>query len=174
MNSNQNQQGLPGYFLGKLIQVAVITEDFERSISRMVKLGIGPWAVYNVGPSNMTEFSYRGTPTEACSFRMGLARVGDLTWEVIQPISGQSIYSDFLARHGDGVQHLAFDCDHVDYDRQVQMLLDRGYDIIQSGVWMHKVRFHYFGTEGDIGTVVEIIDFPKDFDFPAPEAIIAA
>lgn len=164
--------GLPNYFLGDMIQVAVITRDFYQTIDRMMNLGIGPWAVYDVNEKNLSDFTYRGSAVPACSFKMGLARIGSLTWEVIQPTGGQSIYSDFLDRHGDGVQHLAFDCGGEDYDRQVELLLDRGYEAIQSGVWRDKVRFHYFSTEQDLGTVVEIIHFPHDFDFPPPDEMI--
>lgn len=164
--------GLPGYFLGQLIQVAVVTRDFHKAIDRMMNLGIGPWAVYNVDSSSLSDFTYRGKAMPPTSIKMALARIGSLTWEVIQPNEGPSIYADFIDRHGDGVQHLAFDCNGEDYDRQVQLLLDRGYEIIQSGVWQGRVRFHYFSTDKDLGTVVEIINFPPDFEFPAPDELI--
>ena len=42
--------------------------------------------------------------------------------------------------------------------------------MIQSGLWMGKVPYHYVDTEGDTTTTFEIFQAPDGFEFPEPES----
>lgn len=105
---------LSNSFLGNLVQVCVVTRDFRRTLEGFVNLGIGPWAIRTIDASNVNA-TYRGRPADF-SAKLCLASSQNMNWEVIQPIRGQSIYSDFLERHGDGIQHLAFNCKGLGYE----------------------------------------------------------
>ncbi len=41
---------LSNSFLGKLIEVCIVTADYRRTIEGLVRLGIGPWMVYTWTP----------------------------------------------------------------------------------------------------------------------------
>jgi phosphotriesterase-related protein len=89
---------------------------------------------------------------------------------------GATVEFDFLGmsftpleRHGEGVQHLAFSCGGVAYAERLRYFADRGFETIQSGLYMGRVRFNYFATEADARTIFEVFDVPPDFVFPAPE-----
>lgn len=160
---------LANSFLGDLVQVCAVTRDHRRTLEGMVRLGIGPWTIRTFDASNLTETSYRGAPA-AFAMKVCLANSRNMNWEVIEPLAGPSIYEDFLSAQGEGIQHLGFNCAGIEYEQRIRELTRRGYEPVQTGVYMGRVRFHYFGTAADLGTVVEVYSVPSGFVFPEPEA----
>ena len=167
-----SESTLSNSFLGDTIQVCVVTRDLRKTCEGMVKMGIGPWRVYTFSPETVRDLSFRGKPA-SFSMRLALATSGNMMWEVIQPLEGDSIYTEYLAQNRDGVQHVGQACMGVPFDEQVKAFEARGCEMIQSGNW-NDVRFAYFDTAGTIGTTVEIFDFPEGFVFPEPEEWIPA
>jgi methylmalonyl-CoA/ethylmalonyl-CoA epimerase len=158
---------LSNSFLGNLVQVCVVTRDHRRTLEGFVNLGIGPWTIRTVDGSNLRG-SYRGQPADF-SAKLCLANSQNMNWEVIEPIRGRSIYADFLERHGDGVQHLAFNCNGIDYEERLRQFDERGYKSIQHGVIFGGIDFHYFSAEDDLRTTVEIYRVPSGYVFPKPD-----
>ena len=134
-----------------------------------MRLGIGPWTIRTFDKSNLSETTYRGAAAEF-AMKICLANSRNMNWEVIEPMAGPSIYTDFLYRHGEGVQHLAFNCGDLEYEERLRRFAERGYEAIQTGLYMGRVRFHYFATEEDARTIFEIYHVPSGFTFPTPEA----
>jgi hypothetical protein len=158
---------LSNSFLGNLIQVCVVTRNFRRTLEGFVNLGIGPWAVRTVDASSLRA-TYRCRPADFTA-RLCLAHGPNMIWEVVEPLLGRSVYADFLERHGEGVQHLAFDCNGIDYDERVRQFEERGYPAIMHGTIFGGIDFHYFAAEGDLRTTVEIFRIPPGYEFPAPD-----
>ena len=159
---------LSNSFLGDNIQICVVTRDFRRAMEGLVRAGIGPWRVYTFSPETVTEMTYRGKPARY-SMRLGLAFSGAMMWEIVQPLSGPSIYEEFLERHGEGVHHVAFGCNDVPWQARLKAFADHGYAMIQSGKWQGQVPYAYFETEQDTTTTFEIFAIPPDFVMPEPE-----
>ncbi|WFP61725.1 VOC family protein [Mesorhizobium sp. WSM4904] len=154
-------------FLGNLVQVCFVTRDCRRMMEGFVRLGIGPWTIRTVDASNI-EATYRGRPADF-SVKVCLANGQNMNWEIIELIRGQSIYTEFLDRHGEGIQHLAFNCNGIDYDERVRQFEARGYEAVQAGTIFGGIDFHYFSAEDDLRTTVEIYRVPAGFVFPQPE-----
>jgi methylmalonyl-CoA/ethylmalonyl-CoA epimerase len=77
--------------------------------------------------------------------------------ELIQPVSGQSMFHDYLARYpAGGTQHLAFRLPVSDFDRVTGELRDQGYAII-SEVDHPIARMAFFDTYQTLGVVTEIM-----------------
>ena len=123
--------------------------------------------MYTFSPDTVQDLTYMGEPARY-SMRLALATSGTMMWEVIQPLDGPSIYTDFIESHGEGVHHVGQGCNGLSYDAQFEKFAAAGRKMIQSGTW-NGVRYAYFGTEDLIGTTVEIFDFPEGFVFPEPE-----
>src|SRR5260370_18605240 len=90
-----------------ITQIAVVVADIESALrSYTENLGWGPWSVFDYKPPLLHDTVVRG---ERCEFRMIGAEtsVDGLGFELIQPVSGPSIYQEFLDTHGEGVQHIA-------------------------------------------------------------------
>lgn len=102
------------------------------------------------------EGTYRGKPADF-EFHLFLAYSGNSMLELIQPISGSSIYKDFLDKHSEGgVQHVAYTVPESDFKRSVSELTDKGYSVIQS-LHLPVARVAYFDTMDEIGVSTEII-----------------
>ena len=54
--------------------------------------GIGPWNVYEFNPGNVSDMRARGEPV-AWSWRLAIAQVGHVQWELVEPLDGESIYA---------------------------------------------------------------------------------
>jgi methylmalonyl-CoA/ethylmalonyl-CoA epimerase len=159
---------LPNDFLGKIRQICIVTPDYKRTVEAMLRVGIGPWAVHPFNSKTCTDLTYHGRPGDF-AFKSALADMPTVMWEVIQPLSGPNIYSDFLNQSGEGVHHLLFECNGMSWDEKVQGLEGAGYKCIQSGKWLGKTSFAYFDTSPNVGTLLEIVDIPPDWKRPEPE-----
>ncbi|WP_352781311.1 VOC family protein [Mesorhizobium sp. M0244] len=73
------------------------------------------------------EGTYRGRLADF-AIKLCLANSPNMNWEVIEPVRGQSIYADFLERQGDGIQHLAFNCNGIEYEERIRQFEDGGYE----------------------------------------------
>ncbi len=77
--------------------------------------------------------------------------------ELIQPVSGQSIFHDYLAQHpAGGTQHLAFRLTVSDFDRITSDLREQGYALI-SEVDHPIARMAFFDTYQTLGVATEIM-----------------
>lgn len=77
--------------------------------------------------------------------------------ELVQPVSGQSIFHDYLGRYpAGGTQHLAFRLPVSDFDRVINELSEQGYTIICT-VDHSIARMAFFDTYQTLGVVTEIM-----------------
>jgi hypothetical protein len=77
--------------------------------------------------------------------------------ELIQPLSGQSVFHDYLAKNPNGgVQHLAFRLPVSGFDQVVNDLIGQGYPLI--GEVDHPIaRMKFFDTYKTMGVATEIM-----------------
>ena len=77
--------------------------------------------------------------------------------EIVQPVSGQSMFHDYLAQHPvGGTQHIAFRLPVSDFDRVISDLSEQGYAII-SEVDHPIARMAFFDTYQTLGVATEIM-----------------
>jgi methylmalonyl-CoA/ethylmalonyl-CoA epimerase len=82
--------------------------------------------------------------------------------ELIQPLSGQSMFHDYLARNpAGGTQHLAFRLPVSDFGRVTSELREQGYAVI-SEVDHPIARMAFFDTYQTMGVVTEIMGITPD------------
>jgi catechol 2,3-dioxygenase-like lactoylglutathione lyase family enzyme len=82
---------------------------------------------------------------------------GDTMLELIQPVSGPSIYADFLERHGGGgVHHVAVMVEASEFDAAVADLTGKGHPVITTQT-LPIARVAYVDTGAAIGVATEII-----------------
>jgi Glyoxalase/Bleomycin resistance protein/Dioxygenase superfamily len=163
-----NETQLSNTFIGKVLQICIVTRGYRRTIEGLSRMGIGPWTIRRADESNLSEMLYRGNPTPSALY-VCMANNGNMNWEVIEPIGGSSLWQDFLDRHEEGIHHVAVDCNGLPYDAAVRAFEAHGYRSLQSGVFLGAVRFNYFATEEDTKTIFEIFDVQRGFVFPAAD-----
>jgi hypothetical protein len=141
-----------GVEIPEVSQIAVVVEDLDDGMERMSGvLGVGQWEVYRFEPPRLTERTYRGESHDY-SMKLGLTYVGDLMVELIEPMEGESIYTEHLDEHGEGLHHVAcfaFD----DVEAVIERFEDAGMPVIQSGNF-DGVGYWYFDTADEMNGVI--------------------
>jgi hypothetical protein len=157
-------------------QVAIVVRDLEKAVREYAtQLAIGPWTAYTLAPPRLKDTVYHGERVDF-SLRHALAWSGNVQFELVEPLSGPSIFADHLDRHGEGQQHVGRYVE--DHPAAVAEALRRGWTPLQSARGFGATgdgAFAYFAPTGDFSTVVELIEAPSeritpDFVYPAEES----
>lgn len=143
----------------ELFQAGIVVRDVEKSAKLYGKLfGITDWAIYDPGPYIQT-LIYKGKRVENPSFIVGTATVGPMELELIQPVSEDLPYADFLKEHGEGLHHLG----HVhtsDLDASVRELEAQGFPCIFYGD-AGQTKFAYVDMTASLGAIIELLEIPS-------------
>ncbi|UUZ59928.1 VOC family protein [Nocardioides sp. B-3] len=168
LSANVHEQRFPG----DLIEVCFATEDLQRTMEGMLRLGIGPWRVYTFDGSTVTDREYGGEPAD-WGLKVAFADVGDIAFELMQPLYGPSIIREFLDTSGEGVHHIAFDCGETAWDSRAEEFGRRGFPCSRAGRFMDSNAFAFFDTAGATTTTTtttfETYTIPQGFVWPEPE-----
>lgn len=110
-------------------QVAFIVEDHVAGAQQIGRMfGIARWLGWRYTADYVPSREYRGEPGDFES----LALVADFgpQLELIAPLSGRSVFADFLERSGPGLHHLGYFVDSV--EREKARLESMGLTMVQS------------------------------------------
>ena len=119
-------------------------------------LGIGPWNVVDVKPPDIYEQIYRGEP--GChTMRAGLCMLNGIEIELIQGLSGDNIYSDYICQYGEGITHLQFMADDIENVKRI--MAEEGFIIAQGGKHLDGA-YYYFDTTGPLKIMWEAFKPP--------------
>ena len=137
----------------KIIQIAHVVKDIEKSMKKYHEiLAIGPWSVYTFAPPALRECTFMGKPSDA-TWALSLAWVGDIQFELMQPLSGESVYTHFLEKKGEGIHHIKEWVD--DCAAAIEVYRKKGIGVIQSGKY-DEDEFYYLDTEPQLGILYEL------------------
>ena len=137
--------------LPNISQIGIVVKDMDRAIEYYEKvLGLGPLVRPEI---KYDEKFYYGKPVDSI-WIMGFCSLGPVELELIQPITGPTIYHDFLKEKGEGMHHLGFDV--RDIDEKIALCKKMGIRIIQSGQGSTS-RFVYLDTAAVGGVIFELI-----------------
>lgn len=146
---------LPVSAIGDAIhQICFVSDDFEGT-QRFLHdhMGTGRFRVFE--DVHFRDLTYRGQPADF-QIDLALAYAGETQFEVIRPVAGESLYTEFLERRGPGLHHLGFLVD--DFDAAAASYAANGYAVAQSGTFGAATRFAYYDTEASCGAIMELIE----------------
>ena len=139
---------------GGLFQQAFVVDDFEGAQRAMrVTLGCSEFVTL---PATDIEYDFRGGKT-TCAIEIGFARSGNVQVELLRPVRGIGLHSEFLASNGPGAHHLGFLVD--DLDAEVAAARALGFERLQ-GATFGALRFCYLDTWDALGLYVELVEDP--------------
>lgn len=136
----------------KVLQVGLVVRNLEQSIKNYEQCGIGPWTVRELGPSNMKDLTVHGERVDF-SMRVGQSRIGEVNWELIEPLDDKSAYAEFLRDRGEGVHHIAFETTEG-FTETKEFFKGKGVGLLQDG--KANIEFAYIDSEGLLSTIAEI------------------
>jgi methylmalonyl-CoA/ethylmalonyl-CoA epimerase len=152
------QQSSPLALVGRsLEQVAFVVRDLDAAQRFFCQsMGIARFYVIEHFGRRAADTTFRGHPTEH-DFTIAIAYSGNTQIELIQHLSGNTCYKEFLERRGEGMQHLGFFLDDREQHQAVLAELGKsGYSVLQSGRFGDAL-YTYFDTENAIGAIMEIV-----------------
>jgi catechol 2,3-dioxygenase-like lactoylglutathione lyase family enzyme len=105
-----------------------------------------------------SDCSYRGRPYDA-AVHISLGYLGETQIELIQPVRGDSPYTEFLEQKGPGLHHLGFDV--PDFPAALDALRKSGLEVVAQGKLGPGSEFAYFDCEAQDASLIEILGFDE-------------
>lgn len=142
-------------------QIGILVADLEASLARYSRLfAANQWSCYLYGPDTVPNLRYRG---ERSSYSMWIALSDSRPQlELIQPVDGPSIYSEWIEEHGYGPHHIGIFTEDIEAD--TRLLEELGYSEVQAGAGYGvdgDGDYRYFDTAADFGLALELIVLPR-------------
>ena len=149
----------PGNRLTMIAQVGLVVSDLDKVMRALENmLGVKPDRLAIVHPNSG---KYRGQDADYQA-RIAWYGFANIELEFIQPLSGESIWSDHLKENNTALHHIRFNV--KDYEAAVRGFANHGMPVYQSGKVALDPRFKwaYFDSEPVLGFVAEILSKTED------------
>lgn len=145
------------------VQIAWVTRDLDATETALTSmLGAKKWvriADVHFAPDSCT---FRGDPADFVA-HISFSYAGDTQLEVIQPVSGQSVYSEFLDGSGAGVHHVCMEAlDAESFAAAVNDAERNGTPVTAQGVMPGGMRFAYLSAPDAGVPYIEIAHIPDE------------
>lgn len=144
-----------------LTQIAWVVKDIESTLRFFQDvLGI---KFSNVDTIRVKEFgaTWYGEPSNAESL-VAMAYSGGIFIELIQPVSGNSIFQDYIDKNpAGGIQHIAYSIPVDKLNKIISEFSDKGFPVISS--FDHPIaKIVFFDTRKEIGIMTEIMGITEE------------
>lgn len=94
----------------RIAQINISTPDLKGTIARLTDLfEIGPWEVGDQCNATAHDYAFRVNGQlvpQDFSYLLAILVCGNIEWEVIEPVKGKLVYSEFIESHGIGFHHI--------------------------------------------------------------------
>jgi methylmalonyl-CoA/ethylmalonyl-CoA epimerase len=171
--------GLAGLRYG-ISQVSLAVEDIDALVPIYHRaFGWAPWKVFDhVEP--MHHNTERLGVKEPYSLRGAEVQVGSLNFELLQPLSGRNVWSEFLAEHGEGIASIATMFLTRPEGDAVKVAFKEafGLDVILRAEIGDHIEYYYLDTQEKFGMLIEsgsghAIDFVSaTYEYPSADATL--
>ena len=142
-------------YFKRLDQICLVVKDLQKTMEHYWNhFGIGPWKIYLFEEPLLREMTIKGKLTKY-KMQVAICQMENISIEIIQPISGDTIYKEFLEQKGEGLHHIGFVVQGL--DEEIKRFDKRGWKPIQTGRFQGG-GFAYFDTQEGFGTILEIIE----------------
>jgi hypothetical protein len=140
---------------GPIVQNGYVVRDLERAMRHWTDVvGVGPFFVLE--HIQFGDVFLRGRPMQI-DLTVGVAYWGDVQVELIyQHDDSPSIYTEFAAAKGAGLQHVGVMTDSV--EEHLATLAPLGVTPVQWGATANGIRFAYVDTDHHPGGMIELIE----------------
>jgi len=137
------------------VQIAWVTTDLEATERALTTLlGARKWIrvpEVHFGPDACV---YRGQPADFTA-HISFSYAGDTQLELIAPVTGDSVYSEFLDRAGPGLHHICREVDDVD-------AAIGSAEVVQRGTMPGGMEFAYVSDQAAGVPYIEIAYIPPE------------
>ena len=143
--------------LPPVYQLGFVVKDIERTCKYYESMfGTGPFS--EVIDVDMDGAILRGKPVKT-KIKVAFVQSGGIQIELIQPVEGANVYTEFLADKGEGIHHLAYQVE--DLDAMKAQFAAQGIEPVFSRD-MGVMEFAYFDMSEVGGLMIEFLYFKDD------------
>jgi len=124
-------------------------------------MGISNFSEAEIIRAKEFDGTYYGKPSDAENLA-AMAYSGGTFLELIQPVSGKSIFRDYLDKNPQGgIHHLAYSTPVANLDRVISKFSDNGFPVISR--FDHPIaKIVFFDTSKEIGVMTEIMGITRE------------
>jgi methylmalonyl-CoA/ethylmalonyl-CoA epimerase len=150
----------PKQLFNSFVQIGVVVADVDQSTEALTRIfGIGPFRTLDWPPPDRADMAaqrlYYGQHADFTA-RMAFADLGSIEIELIQPVSGDSIWADFLRDRGGGIHHIRFNV--PDMDPVITYLAGQDISPAQQGLGIRPgTSWCNFDTNSIVGFTIEVM-----------------
>jgi len=151
------------FLAGGVTQVAWVVDDLDKAVEMQYReLGIGPWHYYLYDRSMLSMMRRGGVDTEY-AMDTAVSNAGATRLEIVQHVSGDTVYAEFARKHGYGkVHHLGLAVD--DMREALEIVRRAGIAVTMEGSGYGldgDGHFAYLDTEDTYGITLELMERQK-------------
>jgi catechol 2,3-dioxygenase-like lactoylglutathione lyase family enzyme len=126
---------------GPIVQIAWVTEDLDVTEHHLGQhYGAGRWTRFENVVFAPDTCEFRGRPA-AFEVSVSLTYIAEMQLELIQPLRGENIYTEFLAAGGRGLHHICFET--ADMRETLARAGNEGVSVVQRGSMAGLMEFAY-------------------------------
>jgi methylmalonyl-CoA/ethylmalonyl-CoA epimerase len=159
--------GMAGLRYG-ITQISLAVRDLDKTMGLYHRaFGWAPWQVFDHVPPVHHNTEFRGANV-AYTLRGAEVYVGSVNFELLQPLEGPNVWSDFIDHRGEGVASIAtMFHERADGDAVKVAFKERfGIDVIMKADIGEHIEYFYLDTQDQFGCLIEsgsghAIDFVK-------------
>ncbi|WP_375483395.1 VOC family protein [uncultured Mycobacterium sp.] len=129
---------------GSPVQIAWVTADLNATETALTGLlGVRKWVRLPEVHFPSDTCRYHGEPADFVA-SISLSYLGDMQLELIEPVRGPNIYSDFLRDNGPGLHHICVEAKTAEqFDAMIAAAGEHGAAVAQEGLMAGGMRFAY-------------------------------
>jgi catechol 2,3-dioxygenase-like lactoylglutathione lyase family enzyme len=144
-------------------QIAWVTLDMDATETALTGLlGVRKWVRIPDVHFAPQACSYRGKPADFVA-HISLSYLGDMQLELITPVRGENIYSDFLRESGPGLHHICIEAQTpARFETALREATEQGVDVVQRGLMPGGLQFAYVSAPEAGVPFVEIAYVPPE------------
>jgi hypothetical protein len=148
---------------GSPVQVAWVTHDLNATETALTGLlGVKKWVQLPDVHFAPDTCSYLGRPADFVA-SISLSYLGDMQLELIAPVRGPNIYSDFLRDSGPGLHHICVEADSLQqFAETLSTATEHGASVVQQGVMPGGLSFAYLSAPQAGVPFIEVAHFSAE------------
>ncbi|WP_166905040.1 VOC family protein [Mycobacterium sp. DL440] len=145
------------------VQIAWVTADLDATEQALTTLlGARRWVRMPEVHFSPETCRHHGRPADFVA-DISLSYAGDTQLELIAPVSGESIYTEFLERHGAGLHHICVEAaDPEAFEARLRDAEGAGTPVACQGEMPGGMRFAYLSAAGAGVPYLEIAYIPPE------------
>jgi len=138
----------------RIVQVGIMVRDIEEARFAWAQLlGVEQPPIVETEGWESTHMTFKDTPSNGRA-KLAFFKLENIIIELIQPIGGPSTWQGFLAEHGDGIHHIAFNIQ--DLEATLERLEEMGIGVEQRGDYKGGC-YVYADSKGKLGATIELL-----------------